>query len=78
MRRLCLIGRRRHIRRLRHGRRRTHRASLRYEVIARSPARGDEAIQRLSPAPGLLRGAWHRVGHFGPDPLARNDEVTMI
>jgi hypothetical protein len=22
---------------------------------------------------GLLRGACHRAGHFGPDPLARND-----
>ena len=24
---------------------------------------------------GLLRGACHRAGHFGPDPLARNDDV---
>jgi hypothetical protein len=26
-------------------------------------------------APGLLRGACHPAGHFGPDPLARNDEA---
>ena len=25
---------------------------------------------------GLLRGACHRAGHFGPDPLARNHEKT--
>src|SRR5271155_1849530 len=30
----------------------------------------DEAI-----GPGLLRGAYHRAGHFGPDPLARNDAL---
>jgi hypothetical protein len=27
------------------------------------------------PAPGLLRGACRRAGHFGPDPLARNDDL---
>src|SRR6516165_9965299 len=34
----------------------------------------DEAIQILARASGLLRGVYHRAGHFGPDPLARNDE----
>jgi hypothetical protein len=29
---------------------------------------------RLAQEAGLLRGACHRAGHFGPDPLARNDE----
>jgi FMN phosphatase YigB (HAD superfamily) len=42
--------------------------------------RSDEAIQNgavaMHPAPGLLRGACHRAGHFGPDPLARNDGVS--
>jgi len=42
-------------------------------VIAGSDS--DEAIQPLASAPGLLRGVYHRAGHFGPDPLARNDEV---
>jgi hypothetical protein len=32
-------------------------------------------IQLLGSASGLLRGVHHRAGHFGPDPLARNDEV---
>src|ERR1700689_432119 len=36
-----------------------------------------EAKRRSNPGPrrgtGLLRGACHRAGHFGPDPLARND-----
>jgi hypothetical protein len=41
-------------------------------VIARSVS--DEAIQHLAPAAGLLRGVYHRAGHFGPDPLARNDD----
>jgi len=40
-------------------------------VIARSDS--DEAIQFLCRSSGLLRGACHRAGHFGPDPLARND-----
>src|SRR5579871_1087989 len=34
--------------------------------------------RRSNPEPvhraGLLRGACHRAGHFGPDPLARNDD----
>ena len=30
------------------------------------------ACARAEPA-GLLRGAFHRAGHFGPDPLTRND-----
>jgi hypothetical protein len=28
--------------------------------------------------PGLLRGACHRAGHFGPDPLAHNDEIQLV
>ena len=35
--------------------------------------RSDEAIQIHCEISGLLRGACHRAGHFGPDPLARND-----
>jgi hypothetical protein len=41
-------------------------------VIARIP-KGDKAIHDFE-ADGLLRGACHRAGHFGPDPLARNDD----
>jgi hypothetical protein len=41
-------------------------------VIARSVS--DKAIQHLAPALGLLRGVYHRADHFGPDPLARNDD----
>ena len=40
--------------------------------------RSDEAIQGphgFRKPPGLLRGACHRAGHFGPDPLARNDAL---
>jgi hypothetical protein len=40
-------------------------------VIARSEATKQS---RLRGRTGLLRGACHRAGHFGPDPLARNDE----
>jgi hypothetical protein len=40
-------------------------------VIARSEATKQS---RASPKTGLLRGACHRAGHFGPDPLPRNDE----
>ena len=40
-------------------------------VIARSVS--DEAIHMPCRAAGLLRGACQRAGHFGPDPLARND-----
>jgi hypothetical protein len=29
--------------------------------------RRDEAIQALATAAGLLRGVYHRAGHFGPD-----------
>jgi hypothetical protein len=43
-------------------------------VIARSDS--DEAFQSFSRASGLLRGACHRAGHFGPDPLARNDDLS--
>jgi hypothetical protein len=38
--------------------------------------RSDEAIQTrvtFREEVGLLRGACHRAGHFGPDPLSRND-----
>jgi hypothetical protein len=45
-------------------------------LFAGSSLRG--AKRRSNPVPrrrpGLLRGACHRAGHFGPDPLARNDE----
>src|SRR5579871_4505915 len=53
------------------GRRKTRRENRRTRHCERS-----EAIQGPgAPAPGLLRrGACHRAGHFGPDPLApRND-----
>src|SRR6516162_6372804 len=30
---------------------------------------------RAAPQTGLLRGACRRAGHFGPDPLARNNEL---
>ena len=44
----------------------------RFFVIARRESA--EAIQFTIRGYGLLRGACHRAGHFGPDPLARNDE----
>ena len=44
-------------------------------VIARSVS--DEAIQ-IEASAGLLRGACHRAGHFGPDPLARNDDDQIL
>ena len=28
--------------------------------------------------PGLLRGVYHRAGHFGPDPLARDDASGAV
>src|SRR5579862_4252140 len=37
--------------------------------------KGDEVIQGSVLWPVLLRGAWHRAGRSGPDPLARNDRV---
>jgi hypothetical protein len=40
-------------------------------VIARSEATKQSGD---SPKTGLLRGVYHRAGHFGPDPLARNDD----
>jgi hypothetical protein len=44
-------------------------------VIARSVS--DEAIQNQKRKSGSLRGACHRAGHFGPDPLASNDELDL-
>jgi hypothetical protein len=45
---------------------------IRSHVIVRSSR--DNVIQGpLALSAGLLRGACHRAGHFGPDPLARND-----
>jgi CspA family cold shock protein len=35
---------------------------------------GQRVSFEVSLVSGLLRGACHRAGHFGPDPLARNDE----
>ena len=40
--------------------------TCRYPLIARSP-KGYEAIQIFATATGLLRGACHRAGRFGPD-----------
>ena len=39
--------------------------------------RSDEQSSAQCDGPGLLRGACHRAGHFGPDPLARNDVVRL-
>jgi hypothetical protein len=43
--------------------------------MRRCEERSDEAIQ-AAPRHGLLRGACHRGGHCGPDPLARNTAVA--
>jgi hypothetical protein len=45
-------------------------------VIARSEA--TKQSSKPCRCTGLLRGACHRAGHFGPDPLARNDEARAI
>ena len=56
---------------------------LQKAVIARSEATKQSSIEPRKPVSaaeltelptGLLHGACHRAGHFGPDPLARNDE----
>ena len=44
------------------------------EITRHCEEPSDEAIQDRRRRTGLLRGACHRAGHFGPDPLARNDE----
>src|SRR5262245_24484818 len=45
-------------------------------VIARSEAT-KQSSSRL-PIFWIARGACHRPGHFGPDPLARNDEIRPV
>ena len=35
--------------------------------------RSNPALAGLLSSSGLLRGAGHRAGHFGPGPLVRND-----
>jgi hypothetical protein len=52
---------------------------MRYDLIwtIGGAKRRDEAIQYMHRGTGLLRGACHRAGHFGPDPLARNDEAPI-
>jgi hypothetical protein len=45
-------------------------------VDSEAPLRGAQRATKQSiifHQYGLLRGAGHRAGHFGPDPLARND-----
>jgi hypothetical protein len=44
----------------------SHSSSLRGAIATKQ--------SRTAPQTGLLRGACHRAGHFGPDPLARNDK----
>ncbi len=39
-----------------------------------APRRKQTSVEHS--ASGLLRGASHRAGPFGPDPLARNDDPT--
>jgi hypothetical protein len=47
-----------------------------FVVDSEAPLRGAQRATKQSiifHQYGLLRGAGHRAGHFGPDPLARND-----
>ncbi len=52
-------------------------------LLGRAPSSLRGAWRRSNPGlcslkAGLLRGACHRAGHFGPDPLARNDESNPL
>jgi hypothetical protein len=46
-------------------------------IVRHCEEQRDEAIQNLELPSGLLRGACHRAGHFGPDPLDRNDDNPL-